>query len=55
MVSNDQKQKRRWQRSESQTEKLDLTVELQEQGELNEKIIMELRDLKITEGKTDIL
>lgn len=35
--------------------KLDLTVELQEQGELNEKIIMELRDLKITEGKTDIL
>lgn len=37
--------------------KLGLTVEreLQEQGELNEKIIMELRDLKITEGKTDIL
>lgn len=37
--------------------KLNLTVEreLQEQGELNEKIIMELRDLKITEGKTDIL
>lgn len=30
-------------------------AELQEQGELNEKIIMELRDLKITEGKTDIL